>query len=73
MEQLISQVVSNLPNLAVAVAVLYWQKQTIDQLLAHQRQLLDKLIEMVTRAENVASSAANAPLAVMRTNNHGGD
>jgi hypothetical protein len=74
-EALISDLIKNLPNLAIAVAVLYWQKQTIDSLLAHQRQLIDKLIEMVSRAERLAESNASAAQTPngAKLPSHGGD
>jgi hypothetical protein len=72
-ETLVGDLIKNLPNLAIAVAVLYWQKQTIDSLLAHQRQLIDKLIEMVSRAERLAESQTVTTPNGARLPSHGGD
>lgn len=66
MEQLLTNVITNLPNFAVAFVVLWWQKQTIDQLLANQTKLIDQLLLYVkedkARAEALtASSVVKVP------------
>lgn len=50
MDTLFVKLLEQLPNLAVALLVLYWQQQQNAALLAHQRQLIDKLIQMVDLA-----------------------
>lgn len=47
MDEFIKSLVMQAPNLAVAIAVLYWQRKTIDQLVANQTALIDKLLEFV--------------------------
>ena len=46
-EQWIADLIVQLPNLAVALLVLWWQRMMIDKLLEHQHTLIDKLIQMV--------------------------
>lgn len=46
-ETLVSSIIDQLPNLAIALLVLYWQRKTIDDLLSHQRTLIDRLLQMV--------------------------
>lgn len=68
MEQLLINVITNLPNFAVALVVLWWQKQTIDQLLDNQTKLIDRLLQYVDNdkqtaqrvIEQTASSANSA-------------
>lgn len=46
-EALIRDLITQLPNLAVAAVVLFWQRQTIDRLLEQQQKLIDKLMDMI--------------------------
>lgn len=46
-ETLVSNLIEQIPNLAIALLVLYWQRKTIDDLLSHQRTLIDRLLQMV--------------------------
>ena len=48
MENLLLEFVGQLPNLGVAVAILWWQSKTIERLLNTQEKLIDQLL---TRAE----------------------
>lgn len=48
-----AELIVQLPNLAVALLVLYWQRKTIDELLLHQRTLVDKLLQMVDDVREV--------------------
>lgn len=47
MDQLLTNVITQLPNFAVALIMLWWQKQTIDQLLENQTKLIDRLLSYV--------------------------
>ena len=47
MENAVSTMMSNLPNLAVALLALWWASQRIDKLLDHQSKLVDQLIELM--------------------------
>lgn len=49
MENLLLEVVGQLPNLGVAVAILWWQSKTIERLLNTQEKLIDQLL---ARAES---------------------
>lgn len=53
LEQWFADLVVQLPNMAVALLVLYWQRKTIDELLLHQRTLVDKLLQMVDDVREV--------------------
>lgn len=44
MDEFIKGLITQAPNLAIAVVVLYWQKKTIDMLLANQTALIDRLL-----------------------------
>lgn len=71
-ETLLTDMIAQLPNLAIAVAVLYWQKQTIDKLLDHQRSLLDKMLEMVKREEERTESIARSYTVIAPKQPHNG-
>lgn len=65
-EALISDLITQLPNLAVAAVVLFWQRQTIDRLLEQQQKLIDKLLAMVDdvrEGERVVIDRNNAAVA----------
>lgn len=47
MDQLVSGLLQNIPNLAVAVWMLYQQNQTITSLLGTQEKLVDRLLAYV--------------------------
>jgi hypothetical protein len=47
MENAVSAMMSNLPNLAVALLALWWASQRIDKLLDNQSKLIDQLIELM--------------------------
>jgi hypothetical protein len=47
MENAVSTMMSNLPNLAVALLALWWASQRIDKLLDNQSKLIDQLIELM--------------------------
>lgn len=48
-----AEFVTQMPYLAVPLLVLYWQRKTIDELLQHQRTLVDKLLQMVDDVREV--------------------
>lgn len=65
MEDLLLNVITNLPNFAVAIIMLFWQRQTIDRLLDTQAKLVDRLLDYVDRdkarvAASMASSAQHS-------------
>lgn len=47
MDQLLSTIITQLPNLAVAIWMLWQQQQTIKSLLATQEKLIDRLLSYV--------------------------
>jgi hypothetical protein len=69
MEQLLINVVTNLPNFAVAIVMLFWQRQIIEKLLESQSHLIDRLLQYVDNDKQaaerviaqVASSADSMP------------
>jgi len=63
LDQWLADLTVQLPNLAVALLVLYWQRKTIDDLLAHQRQLVDRLLQIVDDEPVGGSAAPAAPAA----------
>lgn len=68
MEQLLLNVVTNIPNFAVAIIMLFWQRQTIDRLLDTQAKLVDRLLDYVDRdkARAAAALATSVPTAPVR-------
>jgi hypothetical protein len=60
MDQLLSTIITQLPNLAVAIWMLWQQQQTIKSLLATQEKLIDRLLSYVDndkkQAEEIRSS-----------------
>lgn len=47
MDEFLKELLLQTPNLAVAVVVLFWQRRTIDQLMANQTMLIDRLLRYV--------------------------
>lgn len=60
MDALLSNVISSLPNIAVALLMLYWQKQTIDSLLATQTKLIDQLMTYVKQDKETVQQVISA-------------
>lgn len=57
------RLLDNLPNLAIAVIVLYWQNQTINKLIESQTELIERytsLIELYYGIEPKSQAAANS-------------
>jgi hypothetical protein len=46
-ESAVTTLLSNMPNLAVALLALWWASQRIDKLLDNQSKLIDQLIELM--------------------------
>jgi len=46
-DQILVNVLTLLPNFAVGLLMLYWQRQTIDRLLETQSKLIDRLLQYV--------------------------
>lgn len=46
-EQAVLNLVNLLPNFAIGLLMLYWQRQTIDRLLDTQSKLIDRLLQYV--------------------------
>jgi hypothetical protein len=63
MDQLLSTIITQLPNLAVAIWMLWQQQQTIKSLLATQEKLIDRLLTYVDndkrQAEEIRSSVTS--------------
>jgi len=57
MEATLSTMVQQLPNLAVAIWMLWTQKKTIDSLLDTQTKLIDRLLDYVDVDKARAESA----------------
>lgn len=62
MEEALMVLLDSLPNLGVALLVLYWQKNTIDALLSHQRALIDRLLGLIEKVQALTDAyALNVP------------
>jgi len=63
MDQLVQTIVTQLPNLAVAIWMLWQQQQTIKSLLTTQEKLIDRLLTYVDKdkkqAEEIRSSVSS--------------
>lgn len=57
MEAMLNTLLTQLPNLAIAVWMLWQQKQTIDSLLSTQTKLIDRLLDYVD-ADKARAAAA---------------
>jgi hypothetical protein len=55
MENAVSTMMSNLPNLAVALLALWWASQRIDKLLDNQSKLIDQLIELMREHRRIVN------------------
>lgn len=65
MEQMILNMLDQLPNIAVAVAVLWWQQKTISRLVDSQIELIEKYTSMVNQ-QNGVGQKADSPTAANR-------
>lgn len=54
MDELVKQIILGAPNVAVALAALWWASQRIDKMIDAQAKLIDALLEMC--AENIRLS-----------------
>jgi hypothetical protein len=63
-DELLSTVILNFPNLAVALVMLFWQRQIIEKLLESQSHLIDRLLQYVDNdkqaAERVIAQGASS-------------
>lgn len=55
MDAMLQNLITNLPNFAVALVMLWWQKQTIDQLLSVQERLIERLLAYVDNDKREAA------------------
>lgn len=62
MEQLLANVITNIPNFAVAIVVLYWQRQTIDRLIDSHAKLSDRFLDYVARDNARIAADSVAPV-----------
>lgn len=60
MDQLLTNIITQLPNFAVALVMLWWQKQTIDQLLENQTKLIDRLLTYVDNDKQTVQRVIDA-------------
>jgi hypothetical protein len=65
MEELMMNVIANLPNFAVALVMLYWQRQTIDRLMATQDKLIERLLTYVDNDKTRAAAERKATQEMM--------
>ena len=63
MDAMLQNLITNLPNFAVALVMLWWQKQTIDQLLENQKALIDRLLQYVDKDKQTVNAAIAAQVA----------
>jgi hypothetical protein len=67
MDDLVSTIITQLPNLGVAVWMLWQQQQTIKSLLSTQQALIDRLLTYVdndkSEARNMVLGASQPPKA----------
>jgi len=60
MDKLVETLLTQLPNLGVAVWMLWQQQNTIKSLLANQEQLIDRLLEYVQKDKAQADALRDA-------------
>jgi hypothetical protein len=57
MEQMILNMLEQLPNMAVAIVVLWWQQKTINRLGDSQIELIEKYTNMVDQRNGIKPRA----------------
>ncbi len=62
MDQFLTNIITQLPNFAVALVMLWWQKQTIDQLLENQTKLIDRLLTYVDNDKQTVQHVLDASM-----------
>lgn len=60
MDTILNTLLTQLPNIGVALLMLYWQKQTIDNLLATQTKLIDQLMSYVNKDKETVQQVITA-------------
>jgi len=61
MQDALMMLMSNLPNLTVALLALWWASQRIDKLLDNQSKLIDQLIELMREHRKIMNGYSGAP------------
>jgi len=59
MDELLKTVILGAPNVAVALAALYWASKMLERQQAANERLIDRLIEMVDKNEKLQERLAN--------------
>ena len=65
-EQLVISVLTTLPNLSIAVLMLFWQRRTIDLLLENQNKLIERLVKYADH-ERIAATASGGGDAIIES------
>jgi len=65
-EQLVISVLTTLPNLSIAVLMLFWQRRTIDLLLENQNKLIERLVKYADH-ERVTATASGGGDAIIES------
>lgn len=60
MDEILKTVILNAPNVAVAIAALWWASKLIERMVAAQEKLVDQLLEMCQRNANLSEQVAES-------------
>jgi len=58
-DQSLVNMITLLPNFAVGLVMLYWQRQTIDRLLETQSKLIERLVKYADHERIAATATAS--------------
>lgn len=58
MDEILKQVILGAPNVAVAIAALWWASRLIERQVTAQEKLVDQLLEMCKRNEALSEKAS---------------
>jgi hypothetical protein len=62
MDEIIKTIILGAPNVAVAVAALYWASRLIERMVAAQEKLADQLLDLCSKNEELVETLRDTKL-----------
>lgn len=61
MDELLKTIILGAPNVAVAIAALWWASRVIERMVAAQERLIDQLIDLCRKNEELVGTLRDNP------------
>jgi hypothetical protein len=62
MDELLKTIILSAPNVAVAIAALYWASRLIERMVVAQEKLIDHLLDLCSRNEELVETLRDTRL-----------